>query len=92
MSRKKANLSITHALQHGWEATSKYIGFYITFVLLIVLFSLLPPVFSSFFDNSIYTPVIQGIFIVLIAMLLSKKDENTGGRRVNSTIKRTKVI
>ncbi len=69
MPRKKANLSTTHALQHGWEATSKYIGFYITFVLLIVLFSMLPPVFSAFFDNSIYTPVIQGIYIVLIAIL-----------------------
>lgn len=69
MPRKRQNLSITEALEYGWKATSHYIGFYLTLALLILLFNLIPSVFEVFFDNSIYTPVVRGIFIVLIAIV-----------------------
>lgn len=88
MPRKKVQLSLTHALQFGWESTSRYMGFYFVLVMLVVLFSLLPAVFTTLTDNSIYTPVVQGIFIILIALLtlgmvrttlrhVDKKDEPT---------------
>lgn len=69
MSRKHINLSITDALSYGWKATSKYLGFYFTLALIILLFNLIPSIFTVFFDNSIYTPVIRGIFIVLMALI-----------------------
>ncbi len=69
MPAKKVQLSLTKALQFGWESTAKYLGFYLTLVLLVVLFSLLPSVFTTMFNSSIYTPVVQGIFIILIALI-----------------------
>ncbi len=69
MPRKQIHLSITDALAYGWKATSKYVGFYLTLALLILLFNLIPSVFAAFFDNSVYTPVIRGIFITLIALV-----------------------
>lgn len=69
MPRKNINLSITDALSYGWKATSKYLGFYFTLALIILLFNLIPSIFTVFFDNSIYTSVIRGIFIILMALV-----------------------
>ena len=69
MPRKQVHISINKALDYGWKATSHYIGFYLTLVLLILLFNLVPSVFETLFDNSIYTPVVRGIFVVLIAIV-----------------------
>lgn len=69
MSRQPAKLSITDALTYGWKATNRYVGFYFTLALLILLFNFIPSVFAAFFDNSVYTPVIRGIFITLIAIV-----------------------
>ncbi len=69
MPRKHVHLSITKALEYGWKAASHYVGFYLILALLILFFNLIPSVFEVFFDNSIYTPVIRGIFITLIALV-----------------------
>ncbi len=48
----------------------KYFGFYVTLVLLLVLFTLVPSVFDIFTaKNSIYSTAIRGIFAALIAIM-----------------------
>ena len=70
VARPKTVLSLNKAIQKGWEGTSHYLGFYITLVLLIVLFNLLPSVIDSFFtDNNWFAPTVRGIFIILIALI-----------------------
>lgn len=69
MRSKQVNLSFSDALSYGWKATSKFAGLYIILALLVLLFNLIPSVFSTYFDDSIYTPVVLGIFIILIAIL-----------------------
>lgn len=70
MESKKTELSINRAIQVGWEATSRYIGFYITLVFLLVLFSLIPSVTdNSFVGEEWFTSIIRGLFIVLIALI-----------------------
>lgn len=71
MAIKKAiHPSLTEALQQGWRATSHYLGFYITLVLLIVLFNLIPSVVDSIFtDTGWFSPVLRGVFIILIALV-----------------------
>ena len=69
MPKKDAQLNLTAALSAGWQATSKYLGFYLTLAFLIVPFNLIPSVFEVFFDGSVYTPVVRGIFIALIALV-----------------------
>lgn len=67
---EKPVLSLNKAIHKGWEATSHYLGFYITLVLLIVLFNLLPSVIDSFFsDTNWFAPTVRGIFIILIALV-----------------------
>ncbi|MEI7818556.1 MAG: hypothetical protein WCI47_00370 [bacterium] len=71
MAVKKAiHPSLTVALQQGWKATSHYLGFYITLVLLIVLFNLVPSVIDSIFTNTTwFSPVLRGSFIIIIALI-----------------------
>lgn len=70
MSENKIELSLNKAIQAGWDATSKYVGFYITLVLLLVLFNLVPSVIDGVFVNDAwFVPVIHGSFIILIAVI-----------------------
>ncbi len=67
---KKVVLSLTEALHHGWQATSQYIGFYVTLVFLIILLNLIPSVSDAIFNsNSIYSGAIRGICVLLIALV-----------------------
>jgi len=68
--KKVIHPSLTEALQQGWKATSHYLGFYVTLVLLIVLFNLIPSVIDGIFTNATwYSPVLRGVFIILIALV-----------------------
>lgn len=69
-AHKTVHPSLTEALQQGWRATSHYLGFYVTLVLLIVLFNLIPSVVDGIFtDANWFSPVVRGIFIILIALV-----------------------
>ena len=70
MENKKTVLSINRAIQTGWEATSRYIGFYVTLVLILVLFSLIPSVTENAFAGQEWiTSTINALFVVLIALV-----------------------
>lgn len=69
MTKQAKHINLTAALSAGWKATSRYLGFYLTLAFLIVLFNLIPSVFEVFFDNSVYTPVVRGVFIFLLAII-----------------------
>ena len=69
-SHHKPQISLNVAIQKGWEATAHYLGFYITLVLLIVLFSLIPSVIEGLFgDTKWFAPTVRGVFVILIALV-----------------------
>lgn len=70
MEHKKIELSINRAIQTGWDATSRYIGFYVTLVLILVLFSLIPSVTENAFAGEEWvTGTFRALFVVLIALI-----------------------